>query len=665
MRLAKFQLLWAVLLISSFAFASNGTIRLTTFPSMTVADARSTVVVTAEVRDQSGRLVADGTQIVFEASQGSFREQVVTTVGGVARGTFVPAGVPGTAKITASAYLLNATTTVELDMVADRSMLSSANEYVEVVAPQYLMYSVDQRVVGAAGPNKGVHLRYRDIEVDADDLQFNASTYELRARRAQLKMGKFEAEFGELYLIVNTHRGFGTTKLDVPELALTPFGTMFRLVESGNIRERYGLAQISLNGLKPYYEVLPADQFAFADLTESMSKINSKKAVIFPNKEIQFQRAEIYMGDAKVLRMPLFQVNLMGGTPLITDQVLNIENNQLAINYPYYLSLKPGETSLFRFRTGERYGRGTSVNAGAYLDYEMNWNRGDESQGGLTLSGLARNDWGLNLRQFIKVDDRTNAFAQADLRSLRNLYGSGSISRQMDGFQVSLNGNASRTLQGVSQSSELFSLAIEKDPTKVGNLPMRLYYGLMSNYNATSNPSFNSSQSTYGVRARAVLLPITLDKNASLNGGFSVGQFSGRNAQKGLTMQGTMNLSYRVSRDASILGTYDFVDDAFSQAMTGKHRISLSGNYFSGKASVNFFASRSLDADRMNYFGDALYKFSPLWKVALSYTHDQFLSSKYTDFSFTLIHTFGFRDFGLTYSGRTKRFGIQVLGTSF
>ncbi len=73
--------------VSTLAHADTTAIRLNAFPSVSVADGRSTSTITAEVRDLNGRTVPDGTKVVFTTSLGSFRESVITTTGGTARGT--------------------------------------------------------------------------------------------------------------------------------------------------------------------------------------------------------------------------------------------------------------------------------------------------------------------------------------------------------------------------------------------------------------------------------------------------------------------------------------------------------------------------------------------------------------------------------------------------
>jgi hypothetical protein len=666
MRVSKLFFCSFVIALATWAAANSGTIRLSTFPSLAVADGRMPVTVTAEVRDSNGKFVPNGTSVLFEASSGQFRDPQVMTEGGYARATYIAGGIPGTTKITASALTFNVTNSIELDLVKDASMLSTANEYIDIRTPEYLMYSLDQSLLGAAAPNKGVRVKYHEIEIQADDIQINVSSYELKAKRAHLKMGQVEADFSDLYLTLNRRRGFGTTLHKRPETVLVPFGTLFRVINTGEMVERFGVVSITPGGVEAELDELPYDTFEFQELLESASSVSAKHATVFPNKEIQFQRAEIYIGDARIMKLPLFQVNLLGTTPLITDQILNVQNNQLSVNYPHYLELRPGLTSLLRFRTGDRYGsRTSSLDTSAYLDWETRWSKGDDMQGGFTVSGLARSDWGINARQYMRFGSRTTMFAQADSTAMRNVFGSGSINHQLDGAQLSLNGSKSIQLRGIQSDSESYSLALEKDPTKVGDLPMRLYYGVVASHNANSTVGFASSQDAYGPRARLQLLPVALDKKSSLTASFATSYLNGSNTRKGVSLQGTANVTYRLSRSASVVTTYDYIDDLYSSSYTGKQKVSLQGSYYGGRASFTFFGSKGIDSNRLTYFMDGTYKFSPIWKISGSYTFDRFLTNQYKDYTIGLVYTFGWRDFGLVYNARTRHFGIQVLGASF
>ncbi len=639
---------------------ADATLRIDCFPSVSVADGRSTVTVNANVYDNSGRAVPDGTQVVFTTTLGSFRSPVVSTANGLAQAILVAGSIPGTAKITATALAFNAVSTQEFEFVGDRTMLSTAKEYIEVTAPNYLMYSMDQRIMGAAGPNKGVTLRYRDIEIEADDLQVNVSSYEVRARKAHMKVGKVDQYFDELYFVLNQRKGFGTTTFE-GEVVEFAGGSPF-LVPVKSKKTRYGIAEISGGSVHEPIHNYNVEMFTFEELIESTSGVAAKKATIFPRKHIQFQKADIYIGTTKVASLPLYQLPVYAQTPLVTDQIVNVNDNQLSVNYPHYLSLKPGLTSLLRFRTGEKYGRNGGVSHGAFLDYELSWNRGDDMEGSLIVTGLARNDWGLGLRQYLRIDDRTVASAQIEFPAHRSMYGSASFSRQFDGFQLSMSASHSRSLQGTKFANQSYQMVLEKDATKLGELPFRLYYGLTATSFTSDSLGGKINQSAVGMRLRAQMIPQILDSHTMMNASFAATKQQGHNTLSGIGYSADMSISRRLGPGSSALLGYSFADDGFTSSIVGKHSLNLQGYMERGRTYLSLFGSSGLDVDRFSFFADASYRVSGLWRLTYSYTFNRYVGDSYLENILGLNYRLGFREIGFTWSTKTKRLGFQVLG---
>jgi hypothetical protein len=636
------KIAWAIMLLtllSALSSADSGLIKVSAFPSMSVADGRSTVTVSAEIRDTRGVLAPSGTQVVFSCTGGSsFREPVVKSQNGIAHAVLVAGSTPGIQRITVTALSFNATSSFDYELVADRSLLSSAKEFIEIVAATRLFYSMDQKTIGAASVDKGVSIRYRDIEIDADEVQIDVPTYEVRAKKASLKMGKIYQS---------------------PSFELVPLAgqAMPRIRQT----TRFGMVEITPLAIKPPTPTQNFDHFEFKDLTETETTIAAKKAVAFPRKGIQFHKAEILLGEAKVMKLPLFQVNLYGNTPLLTEQIVNVNDNQLAVNYPHYLSLKPGETSLLRLTTGESYGRGYGANSGLFLNYERNWNRGDDMDGGLTFSGINRSDWGVGARHYQRLDDRSSMNAQIEFPAHRSVYGSGSVSRLFNGFSMSLNGSSSRSLRGLDYTSQQYSLIAEKDPTKVGKLPLRLYYGVTASALKTRSDNFAYSQQSAGVRARLQLQSQNLDKNTSLSGSFLVSKLYGTNVLSGLALVGDLSVRRALSKDASLSVGYNYTEDGFTSKFIGRQSLNAQAYYSAGRTNFSAYATRSLDLERFNYFVDASYRLSGLWRFSYAYTASRYLSDGFFDNNLTLGYLFGGREFGLTWLGRKKRFAIQIL----
>ncbi len=626
----------------------------------------------AEVRDPSGRAVPDGTEVLFSTTLGTFRESLVKTINGRAYATLVSGGTAGIAKITASAIGASVTPSVlEFEFVADRKMLSSALEYVEIVAPSYMHYTVDSRQISASGANHGVSLRYRDVEIEADDLQLDVPTYEVRARNAKLKVGKESHVYSQLYYRLNLRRGYGTTTFKAPRwttLAPVGRGLQFATIDVDGAaiparnEDRFGLAQIVAGEPKPTTETVSNNLFELADLSDSPSTISARKVVVFPQKGVQFQKADMYIGGRKVMSMPLYELTMSGQTsPIATDQLVSVFDNQLAINYPYYLSLRPGQTSLLRFHTGDRYNRGVGSSGGAFLDYELNWNHGDDVDGNLTFSGIGRSDWMLSAHQYTRWGERTQAVLQGELLANRTFFGNASLSRQFEGFQASLSSSHTETLRGIKTSTQQDSLVIEKDPIKMGKLPVQLYYGLTSN----STRSTFGSQSGSGVQLRAQSSAIPFNKTTSLTSSLTLAKLYGSSNNPGLTILGSTALSHRFGNSANTVLSYDFTRDGLNDAVLGEHRLSLSGSLFYGNTNLTLYTTRGLDKDRFALYGDLSYRLGGLWRTGVSYTLDKYQGESYLDYTFVLGYRVGWRDIGLTWSYRTKRIGFQLLGASF
>ncbi len=664
----RWILLPLVVVAAVAAYASRASVRLEIFPTVSVADARSTVTVTAEIRDANGKRVPNGTQVIFNTTLGQFRETVVTTENGFARGILKAGGIPGSAKVTVTVPAFSTVGTTDFEFLSDRSLLASAKEYIEIVAPSDLRFSLDNNLLGASGPGKTVKLRYREVEIEADDIQLDISAYTVRARKATLHINKKDYEFGELSFRLNTRKGFGTAVVPadvISSIELAGFMPMIRTEK----RDRLSLVQVTSSGITAATEPFPAEGFLFMDPSESITQISAKKAIVFPRKLIQFQKAEVYVGPTRVMQIPLYQVNLNGNSQMFTEQIVNVADNQLSVNYPYYLSMRPGETSLLRFRLGGNAGRGFSATGGAFVDYELRWNRGDEFDGGLTFSGIGRNDWNLGLRQSIQIDPHTNAFAQLDMPAGRYLYGNGSISRQFTGFQVNLSGNASRSLRGLNYEDQRLSLSLDTDGSKIRNLPVTMYYGIGLTSNKTRYDLQNRQDVTRNYRdlaltTRAQLNSITIDSDTNLNASISTNVRPHRK-DRAVGLLGSVTVARQLGTGANLNLTYDYVDDLFDGGFLGRHRLSFQGFLGSGRTSFSIFGTKSLDADRLSLNGDFSYQVSGLWRLSSIYTFDKFLGDTVLDYGLGIAYRLGWREVGLTWSKRTGRLGIQVLGTSF
>jgi hypothetical protein len=148
------------------------------------------------------------------------------------------------------------------------------------------------------------------------------------------------------------------------------------------------------------------------------------------------------------------------------------------------------------------------------------------------------------------------------------------------------------------------------------------------------------------------------------NYGYSVEHVSGHNVFQGITQLGTLNLSMNPVAGAFLSFGYEYLDDGFSSDLIGKHKLVAEAAWTAGRFGMNGFLLKSLDANRMSATARLRYKLGPLWRVSYGYFFDQFGSDSFLDQSYIVSYRLGFRELGLSYSHRTKRLGIEILGTS-
>lgn len=663
MRLFRATSALTLLCLCVLARADLGAIRLTTFPQAALADARSTVTVTAEVRQSNGRLAPDGTQVVFQTTLGHFQETATTTTNGYARATLVTAGTAGTAKITASAITLGATTTSEVDMVANRNDLASANFYIDVLAPTKLQYSMDDQILYASGAEHGVKVRFGKVSVETDDMQYNMSSQELRARRAKVTIKGHSYEFADLVMQPQARTGTGTTSYSGPVFTFSAVGRM--VAASERVQPHFGLVQVMLSGdIKPIALAQTTSKFDFEDVSDSSSTVTARRAVIFPNREIQFQQALLAVNGTKIMSLALYKVNLSGGPSTFGDQVLTLNESHIGVNYPYYISLEPGHTSLFRFVTGQPSGRSLSGNSAALLNYELTWNKGDGTEGGLTVTGLNQPNWSLDAHHSLHFNDGSSLTALASSPERRSLFGSIGYNKPLKGFQFSMNSSSSRSLVGPKTSTSSLTSVLESDPHKVKSLPLTLYFGLTATDTSADFGVQSQRTQNTGLRLRGQFNTFILDKATSVNAAFSVGRNWG--SMNGLALYSSIGLS-RAMKGGAVNLNYEYTGDNSLAALIagGRQRLSLDGTYGKGKANMHLFASKSLDANWTSLYGDMSYQMSGLYRISTGYTLDQYLGSRSLDYNFVLSYRIGIREVGLVWSRHTNRVGFEVLGARF
>jgi hypothetical protein len=643
--------------------AQSGSMNISSFPTAAVANGHDTAAIRVTIINGSGTTVPDGTQVQFETDLGTFRDGgLATTRNGVATAVLVAGNVTGTATINAKALGLSvAPAHLTFEFVGSQDLLNSAKDYVEIVCQKPLQFSPADRKIQAEDSEHKVSIRYRDLTIEADKVELNLETYELRAVRATMKTNRVTRKFSELNYHLDSKTGYGVTTVQVREITgIAGVGRV--IVLHSTLNDRYGLASVKGSKVEALHGIDLNSYFKINEFDEPPALITARKAVVYRNKEVQFQNAELYAGDARVLRLPLYRAPLTGDKRLFTEQILNVNDNQIAVTYPYYLSLKPGETSFLRFHMGDSTGLFGSSNR-PQLDYEIDWERGSENYGGFLFSGLGQAAWGLELHQYYRFDNSMTGFAQIESPATRSVNGSMNLNKSIaGGYSANLSSSITQSLLGTSLTDQSTSLILQRDPMKVGNFPVRFSYGATASHVSTTAPIAIQRQDAYGLQGQLTMLEQKLSPSTKLDGGLTVSHLMGTNVNGGLSLGANMFLRSHIQSVNFGFG-YTFTEDALQSERVGHHMITGLTSYDRGNLILSLNGSTSLDIQNIQYTSSVRYRLKKLWSLAYTSQFYKYLGGSFLDYNFGVYYTYlGSKQIGLIWSYRTNRLGFQLYG---
>ena len=627
--------LWLLCLCACWA---NGAIRVSVYPAAAVADGASQILVVAEVRTAQGKPAPDGTQVAFNTTLGAFREPVAATEGGVARATLIASQTPGTATITATAVGLGVVGETQALFVATQDELRSATDYVQVLGAEYLAYANEQRIIAASGRERGASVRFGFTRIEADDLQLEVESLRVKARNARLQFGSEATEFAELSYELRASQGYGVVERE----------------------GRWEIVRVQYSRVEPFDAPIPPEQFRFADISESSLVIKAAQIWFYPNERIQFHRAEFYVGEVRTLSLPLYSQSLWSGG-IGSDTLIGVQSGQVYLDVPYYYTLTPTQVGALRLRTAQVGGRTMGAARGMFLDLEHEYRVGFGT-GMVSLTSLARNDWGLNWRHQQPLSSNTRLALWLDSPAHQGLYGSVQLSHQARGYSTGVTLAGSTYWQGIRARSLRTDAFIETAPRRVAGLPVRQSLSLNFAANRLQSGTGIQAREGVGVRARWNLIPQSLGKGTTLTGGLTVGRFVGNLPNAGWSLTGALGVTQALGMGGVLSLNYDYAQDALGANLLGRHRLSGSLSWSAGERYyLTGYFSRALDANSVSYVGDLSWRVSPLWRVGVGYTWQRYQQYDFRDQTFTVAYRIGFREVALTWSSFSKRWSVDLL----
>ncbi len=395
---ARLLALGLTLLASAIACAQtplyNG-VRLNLWPNPRVvpADGKSEATIRAELRDQNGAIVPDGTVVVFRIEggdlslDGSERRQVITveTAAGAAT-VYATSTTVGTAMVYAELATGEGKNRTAIAFVEEGSSLLAGAGVVHIRG-SWVGYALDKGIVEARDQ---AEVEFAGVLVSSPDLlQVDVNTLFLTAVEATVEF-----------------RGQMIRADELSYDLLSGQGSLRRLADAGI--EEVCFDCYTLQEREPEQE-LTADLFRLGT-SDAAAWAVAKGVSIYPQQKIVLREAKLYAGGSKIANLPKYWIIAMPGYSGSThSRVLGVNSGGgLSVDFPYFYRVTETQTGAVKLQHGAS--SGSVIARGDWsLALEESYDTGT-AQGALSLVGLPRSDWGLQWRDQRSLGGRRDGY---------------------------------------------------------------------------------------------------------------------------------------------------------------------------------------------------------------------------------------------------------------
>ncbi len=679
--LGGIALLGLTLIAAATAQAQGlATIRLSAAPYTIKADGRSTTIITAEVRDDAGGVVPDGTQVRFAVTAGRLDNTLATTQNGVARITLTSGDLPAASLITANldngGRATPAQITVIFSVEADAAEIGP--QWVRINGSQYTGYAADKGVIQANGKDGGAKVSFRTLGIDADALQYEVSSgIVVAAGNVKLSVGDVEKEYTNLRLNVLSGQGIAE-----------------RVDEDGRSTPLW------VDAIPVVTERSPVDgsrgavgyeAFALADISDSTVAVTARGINIQPGRVIQFRGATFYLDGVKTASLP-FHVMPLNQRELFAEQVVGFNAQGVTVDFPLYLNVQPSGVNTLHIRRGSRVGSSAYSNkAGWSFDLEQNYN-GKRSEGTAQLTGLTRSDWGAYLRHAERLPGNVDGNLYMDTPNHSDLFGTMNLSRRFGSVTLNANGSGSyapsrndpsgnRTRSGGDMRTQLYGATDPRPLLGSQKLNYSLNLGTARQMYYGVSAEGRGYVDTHYTTLRLTTPQLPLARAVSVSQSFSLGQTwiaPQKRDQLGLpgsgpTVLGTTAFGYRFGRVNFANLTYDYTQtpltNGFTSDTNGRHRVgfNLYAEPFRA-ATFSLGASRGLDVPSENISAELNVALGGPWRTRTRYFTSAYagaFSTRFNELEYGVFYRLGGRDLAVYYSSTSRRLQFDIVGARF
>ena len=671
----------ALVLTPSTAQAQGlATIRLSAAPYTIKADGRSTTVITAEVRDDAGRVVPDGTQVRFGVTAGRLDNTLATTQNGVARVILTSGDLPAASLVTANLDTGGRATPAQITVIfsneADTAEIGP--QWVRINGSQYTGYAADKGVIQANGKDSGAKVSFRNIELSADAFQYEVgSGIVVAAGNAKLKVGDVEKEYANLRLNLLSGQGIAE-RLDEDGRSVALWVDVIPVIaERSPINASRG--------------VVGYEAFTLTDISDSNIAVTARSIDVQPGRVVQFRGPTFYLDGVKTASLP-FHVMPLNQKELFAEQVVGVNSQGVTVDFPLYLNVQPSGINTLHIRRGSRVGSSAYSNkAGWSFDLEQNYN-GKRSEGTAQITGLTRSDWGAYLRHAERLPGKIDGNLYMDTPNHSDLFGTMNLSRRFGSVTLNANGSGSyspsrdgingvRTRSGGDVRTQLYGATDPRPLLGTQKLNYSLNLGTARQMYYGVNAEGRGYVDTHYTTLRLTTPQLPLARSVSVSQSFSLGQtwvVPQKSDQVGLassgaTVLGTTAFGYRFGSVNYANMTYDYTQTPLTNGFTsdtiGRHRLGF--NLYAEPFRATTFsigASRGLDVPSDNISAELNFAIGGPWRTRTRYFTSRYAgaySSRFNEIEYGVFYRLGGRDLAVYYSTSARRFQFDIVGARF
>ncbi|MBC8102270.1 MAG: hypothetical protein H7Z41_06760 [Cytophagales bacterium] len=665
--------------------AGVATIQITAERTLLRADGRSTTALRAQVRDENGVLVPDGTRVRFSATAGRLENTVVETQAGIASVFLTAADLAGTAVVTVNleSGLQAAPANITIRFSVDAETSETGTNWVRVDGA-YVGYISDYQTIQANGRRgkSPAKITYRSFTVTADSLQLDVKSNLLRAQgNVTVREGGGEA------------LTFNALRYDL----LQGTGVAERLDEGRSLAVELSLLGGEMVVTPPLENAPPLvrDTWQLKDLSDGNVAIVARSLSLNPGSQIRFARATFYLNGEKTLSVPNHVMELQQGQ-LFREQIIGLGPTGVSVDLPLYYDVRPQGIGTLHVRRGAQVGSSAySVRPGWRADLDQSYSGRNGAEGTVEVNNLAQGDWGLRLRHAQRLGSDTRGSLFVDFPNNRDLFLTSQASRSFKSFTLNAVGYASRSpgYDNLFTGERVGAGGILRGQLYVQTNPRpflrerRLSYTLSAGTSRQNFYGFSSDRQGVLVNNNANLrlntAPIALAPSVSLTQSLSVGQafISGSAVDRrvytgqgsGMTLLGSTAVNRTFGRLGAGSLTYDYAQTplglGFSNGLgtaIGKHRAGVNLSLGDeAKLSLSVNASQGLDVPNTTVFSNVLFGLGGPWRGRFTFTATRYGGFGYRDSEFALVRRIAGRDVALYYSTTARRVRLDFAGVRF